>query len=162
MLAGLQHLPLNSHLNRIRATAEKACPLFNHTEETVEHHLFYCTKLEKDSSPRNLTHRTHLLEQSANLKTHFIFTICHWAEGQEPTSFWIAMKKKKKKDLHDPRGVIFLNFQSIFMRLMITAAARRYVCFYEKCIIFNKQISWAIGIVLTFYENWMCVQLNVF
>ena len=41
-----QHIPLNSHLNRIGATAEKACPLCNHTEETVEHHLFYCTKLE--------------------------------------------------------------------------------------------------------------------
>ena len=41
-----QHIPLNSHLNRIGATAEKACPLFNHKEETVEHHLFYLTKLK--------------------------------------------------------------------------------------------------------------------
>ena len=41
-----QHIPLNSHLNRIGATVEKACPLCNHPEETVEHHLFYCTKLK--------------------------------------------------------------------------------------------------------------------
>ena len=40
-----QHIPLNSHLNRIGAIAEKACPLCNHADETVEHHLFNCTKL---------------------------------------------------------------------------------------------------------------------
>ena len=40
-----QHIPLNSHLNRIGAIAEKACPLCNHADETVEHHLFSCTKL---------------------------------------------------------------------------------------------------------------------
>ena len=36
-----QHIPLNKHLNRIGAIAETACPLCNHPEETVEHHLFY-------------------------------------------------------------------------------------------------------------------------
>ena len=41
-----EHIPLNSHLNRIGATVDKACPLYNHPEETVEHHLFYCTKLK--------------------------------------------------------------------------------------------------------------------
>ena len=40
-----QHIPLNSHLNRIGAIAEKECPLCNHADETVEHHLFNCTKL---------------------------------------------------------------------------------------------------------------------
>ena len=40
-----QHIPLNKHLNRIGAIAETACPLCNHPEETVEHHLFYCPQL---------------------------------------------------------------------------------------------------------------------
>ena len=35
-----QHIPLNSQLNRIGAIAEKACPLCNHADETVEYHLF--------------------------------------------------------------------------------------------------------------------------
>ena len=40
-----QHIPLNKHLNRIGVIAEKTCPLCNHPEETVEHHLFHCPKL---------------------------------------------------------------------------------------------------------------------
>ena len=40
-----QHIPLNQHLNRIGVIAEKACPLCNHPEETVEHHLFHCPRL---------------------------------------------------------------------------------------------------------------------
>ena len=43
-----------------------------------------------------MTHRTHFLGQSVNLKTHVIFTICHWAEGrQEPTSCWIAKEEEE-------------------------------------------------------------------
>ena len=45
-----QHIPLNSHLNRIGATVEKACPLCNHPEETVEHHL-HKTKRSKRKIP---------------------------------------------------------------------------------------------------------------
>ena len=40
-----QHIPLNSHLHRIGAIKEKACPLCDYQEETVEHHLFHCLKL---------------------------------------------------------------------------------------------------------------------
>ena len=40
-----QHIPLNQHLNRIGVIAEKACPLCDHPEETVEHHLFHCPRL---------------------------------------------------------------------------------------------------------------------
>ena len=40
-----QHIPLNSHLNRIGAIAEKACPLCDYPDETIEHHLFLCPKL---------------------------------------------------------------------------------------------------------------------
>ena len=40
-----QHVPLNSHLNRIGVKPTGACPLCDYPSETVEHHLFYCRKL---------------------------------------------------------------------------------------------------------------------
>ena len=94
----IEHIPLNIHLNRIGAIAEKACPLCNHPEETVKHHLFYCTKL-KDLRERFLPSQPDkqntLSETVSHLKTHVIFTICHFAKWPEPTSCWIAKKKIK-------------------------------------------------------------------
>ena len=40
-----QHVPLNSHLNRIGVMPTAACPLCDYPSETVEHHLFFCKKL---------------------------------------------------------------------------------------------------------------------
>ena len=41
-----RHIALNKHLHRIGANATPACPLCNHPEESVEHHLHHCTPLD--------------------------------------------------------------------------------------------------------------------
>ena len=40
-----QHIALNKHLHRIGAITTPACPLCNHPEESVDHHLYHCTPL---------------------------------------------------------------------------------------------------------------------
>ena len=40
-----RHIPLNNHLKRINVKTSAACPLCDYPDETVEHHLFDCTKL---------------------------------------------------------------------------------------------------------------------
>ena len=42
-----RHIPLNSHLKRINVKTSAACPLCNHPDETVEHHLFDCINLKE-------------------------------------------------------------------------------------------------------------------
>ena len=42
-----QHVPLNNHLNRIKKDHSAQCPLCNYPNETVEHHLLHCTKLNE-------------------------------------------------------------------------------------------------------------------
>ena len=41
-----QHIALNKHLHRIGAHTTSACPLCDHPEETIDHHLFHCAPLE--------------------------------------------------------------------------------------------------------------------
>ena len=40
-----QHIPLNAHLNRIKADHAPTCPLCDHPQETVKHFLFDCEPL---------------------------------------------------------------------------------------------------------------------
>ena len=40
-----QHIALNKHLHRIGAHTTSSCPLCDHPEETIDHHLFYCAPL---------------------------------------------------------------------------------------------------------------------
>ena len=40
-----QHIALNKHLHRIGVTTTPACPLCNHPDESVEHHLYHCAPL---------------------------------------------------------------------------------------------------------------------
>ena len=40
-----QHIALNKHLHRIGAHTTSSCPLCDHPEETINHHLFYCAPL---------------------------------------------------------------------------------------------------------------------
>ena len=47
---------------------------------------------------------------STNCKTHFISTICHLAEGQEPTSCWIAKIRRR-------RILLNWNFSEQFFKL---------------------------------------------
>ena len=42
-----RHIPLNNHLKRINIKTSAACPLCDHPDETVEHHLFDCIKLRE-------------------------------------------------------------------------------------------------------------------
>ena len=97
-----KHIPLNKHLNRIGVIAEKTCPLCNHPEENVEHHLFNCPKLaelncELNSRPRCLTNTIlSLCVNTFNSKTHAHTTSCHWVEGRKTTNCWLDKKKKKK------------------------------------------------------------------
>jgi len=41
-----QHVPLNAHLNRFNPMHEPLCPLCDHANETVEHFLLDCQKLQ--------------------------------------------------------------------------------------------------------------------
>lgn len=40
------HVQLNSHLSRIKKNHPPQCPLCGYRNETVEHHLIYCTRLQ--------------------------------------------------------------------------------------------------------------------
>ena len=40
------HVQLNGHLSRIKKNHPPQCPLCGYRNETVEHHLIYCTRLQ--------------------------------------------------------------------------------------------------------------------
>ena len=103
-----QHIPLNSHLNRIGATVGKACPLCNHPEETVEHHLFYCTKL-KDLRERFLpsqpdTQNT-IFGTVSQLKNtcHFHYNYVTEPKGKSPRAAGSLRRRRRRRRRREHR-----------------------------------------------------------
>ena len=70
------HIPLNSHLHRIKKNHPAQCPLCGSPNETVEHHLLHCNRLNelrRDFLPAQPSIRNSLYGDSEQLRATCTF-----------------------------------------------------------------------------------------
>ena len=93
-----QHIALNKHLHRIGATTTPACPLCNHPEESVDHHLYHCAPLADLRTcylPHQLNRENLLFGNKKELKSICIFHYMAIGRRAKKTSSKLAKKKNQ-------------------------------------------------------------------
>ena len=128
-----QHIALNKHLHRIGANTTPACPLCNHPEESVDHHLYLCTPL---NDLRTCLSSPLYKQRKPPIWKHIR------QKGKKTSSNCYCLAKKKKKKYPSENVVLTLSSPSSSLSSLTSPWAASLSSFFSVPASWASSPSW--------------------